>query len=166
MMPSIQNLRGAPSLWHRVIHKLCEEGLPSGRQWLRSAGQAAFDSYLLPHPNHCRSYYAVPQCSQHVRLGHHAALLQGLETISTTIPKGYPRRGFWTAHGELHQRHSAMPLMSSAAYRRHSSMPPLSVGDQLGIPAFVFDIDGVLVRGKKVLPTARQAMSKVRITST
>jgi hypothetical protein len=31
-----------------------------------------------------------------------------------------------------------------------------------GPPAFVFDIDGVLVRGKNVLSAARQAMQQVR----
>lgn len=35
-----------------------------------------------------------------------------------------------------------------------------------GPPAFVFDIDGVLVRGKHVLPQAVEAMKKVTSIST
>ncbi len=31
-----------------------------------------------------------------------------------------------------------------------------------GVPAFVFDIDGVLIRGKHVLPAAKAAMERVR----
>lgn len=36
-----------------------------------------------------------------------------------------------------------------------------SRGDPTGPPAFVFDIDGVLIRGKDVLPTAKKAMAQV-----
>ena len=32
----------------------------------------------------------------------------------------------------------------------------------MGPPAFVFDIDGVLIRGKNVLAAARKAMEQVR----
>lgn len=36
-------------------------------------------------------------------------------------------------------------------------------GNPSGPPAFVFDIDGVLIRGKNVIPAAKEAMSKVCI---
>ena len=60
--------------------------------------------------------------------------------------------------------------------RSYSSLPaaaeghhhPAAVADRgggsallTGPPAFVFDIDGVLIRGKAVLPEAKQAMAKV-----
>lgn len=41
-------------------------------------------------------------------------------------------------------------------------VPPLPANPH-GPPAFVFDIDGVLIRGRNVLPEAKQAAKKVRL---
>lgn len=54
-------------------------------------------------------------------------------------------------------------IQTAAISRRLQPLTTLSSdgGNPTGPPAFVFDIDGVLIRGKVVLPAAIQAMQQV-----
>ena len=67
--------------------------------------------------------------------------------------------------GRLPTNRSYSSLPAAEGHHHH----PAAVADRgggsallTGPPAFVFDIDGVLIRGKAVLPEAMQAMAKVR----
>lgn len=55
--------------------------------------------------------------------------------------------------------HSSCNVASSAS---HAAVPPMPDSfNPLGPPGFVFDIDGVLIRGKHVIAAAKEAMTKV-----
>jgi hypothetical protein len=60
----------------------------------------------------------------------------------------------------------ACPKKENSLVRVHVALVPTgprveSASDAHGPPAFVFDIDGVLIRGGTVLPAARRALAKL-----
>ena len=65
----------------------------------------------------------------------------------------------------IHRSYSSLTAAAEGHHHHH----PAAVADRgggsallTGPPAFVFDIDGVLIRGKVVLPEAKRAMARVR----
>lgn len=65
----------------------------------------------------------------------------------------------------LHRSSSAaagVPGCGLALRFAASLVAPGDADNPTGVPGFVFDIDGVLIRGRTVLPAAEQAMQKVR----
>ena len=123
---------------------LCSD---SGGRSCRSSGQPA----LITIPSMASSGHAVASavsCPREVAAGRPVA--------SAAATNG--------GMGILPTNRSYSSLPAAEGHHHH----PAAVADRgggsallTGPPAFVFDIDGVLIRGKAVLPEAKQAMAKV-----